>query len=233
MSAHVFIAEDETSIVTLLKYNLEKEGHKVSFCENGEEALKQIKDKQPDLILMDWMLPDLSGVDICKNLKKDKKFNDIPIIMLTAKGEEEDKLKAFDTGADDYVTKPFSQKVLNARIKSLLRRSKPQSSVDVVEFTDLKIDRITKRVYRNNTEISLGPTEFKLLLYLSKNEGRVFSRDQLLDSIWGNDVYVEQRTVDVHIRRLRKALNKGDLPNLIRTVRSEGYSIEDPEKASF
>ena len=128
MSAHVFIAEDEASIVALLKYNLEKEGYKVSHSENGEDALKQIKSKQPDLILMDWMLPELSGVEICKNLKKDNKFNDIPVIMLTAKGEEEDKLKAFDTGADDYVTKPFSQKELNARIKSLLRRSKPQSS---------------------------------------------------------------------------------------------------------
>ena len=137
MPAHIFIAEDETSIITLLKYNLEKESYKVSFCENGEQALKQIKDKHPDLILMDWMLPDLSGVEVCKNLKKDNKYNDIPIIMLTAKGEEEDKLRAFDTGADDYVTKPFSQKELNARIKSLLRRSKPQSTVDVVEFTDL------------------------------------------------------------------------------------------------
>ena len=173
MSAHVFVAEDETSIVTLLKYNLEKEGHKVSYSENGEDALKQIKDKHPDLILMDWMLPDLSGVEICKNLKKDKKYNDIPVIMLTAKGEEEDKLRAFDTGADDYVTKPFSQKELNARIKSLLRRSKPQSSADVVEFTDLKIDRITKRVYRNNVEINLGPTEFKLLDVFIKNPKRV------------------------------------------------------------
>jgi two-component system phosphate regulon response regulator PhoB len=154
MSAHVFIAEDETSIVTLLKYNLEKEGHKVSYSENGEDALKQIKDKHPDLILMDWMLPDLSGVEICKNLKKDKKYNDIPVIMLTAKGEEEDKLRAFDTGADDYVTKPFSQKELSARIKSLLRRSKPQSSGDVVEFTDLKIDRITNCVYRLLVEIN-------------------------------------------------------------------------------
>ena len=207
MSAHVFIAEDETSIVTLLKYNLEKEGHKVSYSENGEDALKQIKDKHPDLILMDWMLPDLSGVEICKNLKKDKKYNDIPVIMLTAKGEEEDKLRAFDTGADDYVTKPFSQKELNARIKSLLRRSKPQSSADVVEFTDLKIDRITKRVYRNNIEISLGPTEFKLLDFFIKNPKRVYSREQLLNNVWGENIYVETRTVDVHIRRLRQAIN--------------------------
>ena len=220
MSAHVFIAEDETSIVTLLKYNLEKEGHKVSYSENGEDALKQIKDKHPDLILMDWMLPDLSGVEICKNLKKDKKYNDIPVIMLTAKGEEEDKLRAFDTGADDYVTKPFSQKELNARIKSLLRRSKPQSSADVVEFTDLKIDRITKRVYRNNVEINLGPTEFKLLDFFIKNPKRVYSREQLLNNVWGENIYVESRTVDVHIRRLRKVLNLSGLENLIRTVRS-------------
>ena len=226
MSAHIFIAEDEAAIITLLKYNLEKEGYKVSFCENGEDALKQIKDKLPDLILMDWMLPDLSGVEICKNLKKGKKHNDIPVIMLTAKGEEEDKLRAFDTGADDYVTKPFSQKELNARIKSLLRRSKPQSTVDVVEFTDLKIDRITKRVYRNNIEISLGPTEFKLLDFFIKNPKRVYSREQLLNNVWGENIYVETRTVDVHIRRLRQAINIDKTKPLIRTVRSAGYSLE-------
>ena len=226
MSAHIFIAEDEAAIISLRKYNLEKEGYKVSFCENGEDALKQIKDKLPDLILMDWMLPELSGVEICKNLKKDKKHNDIPVIMLTAKGEEEDKLRAFDTGADDYVTKPFSQKELNARIKSLLRRSKPQSTVDVVEFTDLKIDRITKRVYRNNIEISLGPTEFKLLDFFIKNPKRVYSRVQLLNNVWGENIYVETRTVDVHIRRLRQAINIDNTKPLIRTVRSAGYSLE-------
>lgn len=226
MSAHVFIAEDETSIVTLLKYNLEKEGYKVTSSENGNEALKLIKDINPDLILMDWMLPDLSGVEVCKNLKNNKKFSDIPVIMLTAKGEEEDKLKAFDTGADDYVTKPFSQKELNARIKSLLRRSKPQSSSDVVVFTDLKIDRITKRVYRNNLEISLGPTEFKLLDFFIKNPKRVYSREQLLNNVWGENIYVEARTVDVHIRRLRQAINLENTKPLIRTVRSAGYSLE-------
>ena len=226
MSAHLFIAEDETSIASLLKYNLEKEGHKISSSENGEEALKLIKEKIPDLILMDWMLPDLSGVEICKQLKKNKKFSDIPIIMLTAKGEEEDKLKAFDTGADDYVTKPFSQKELNARIKSLLRRSKPQSSSDIVEFIDLKIDRITKRVYRKDKEISLGPTEFKLLDFFIKNPKRVYSREQLLNNVWGENIYVESRTVDVHIRRLRQAINIDGSKSLIRTVRSAGYSLE-------
>jgi len=226
MSAHLFIAEDETAIVSLLKYNLEKEGHKISSSENGEEALKLIKDKNPDLILMDWMLPDLSGVEICKQLKKNKKYSDIPIIILTAKGEEEDKLKAFDTGADDYVTKPFSQKELNARIKSLLRRSKPQASSDIVQFTDLKIDRITKRVYRKGLEISLGPTEFKLLDFFIKNPKRVYSREQLLNNVWGENIYVETRTVDVHIRRLRQAINIEGSKSLIRTVRSAGYSLE-------
>ena len=226
MSAHLFIAEDETAIVSLLKYNLEKEGHKISSSENGEEALKLIKDKNPDLILMDWMLPDLSGVEICKQLKKNKKYSDIPIIMLTAKGEEEDKLRAFDTGADDYVTKPFSQKELNARIKSLLRRSKPQASSDIVEFTDLKIDRITKRVYRKGLEISIGPTEFKLLDFFIKNPKRVYSREQLLNNVWGENIYVETRTVDVHIRRLRQAINIEGSKSLIRTVRSAGYSLE-------
>jgi two-component system phosphate regulon response regulator PhoB len=226
MPAHIFIAEDEESIVSLLKYNLEKEGYKVSTSDNGEDALKQIKDKYPDLILLDWMMPNLSGIEISKQLKKVKKFSDIPIIMLTAKGEEEDKLKAFDVGADDYVTKPFSQKELNARIKSILRRSKPQSSSDIVEFIDLKIDRITKRVYRNKKEINLGPTEFRLLDFFIKNPKRVYSREQLLNNVWGENIYVEARTVDVHIRRLRQAINlEGTIP-LIRTVRSAGYSLE-------
>ena len=227
MSAHIFIAEDEAPISTLLKYNLEKEGHKISSSENGEDSLKSIKQKMPDLILLDWMLPDLSGVEICKQLKRDKKYNDIPIIMLTAKGEEEDKLKAFETGADDYVTKPFSQKELNARIKSLLRRTKPLSSTDVVEFKDLKIDRLAKRVYRNDKEIILGPTEFKLLDFFIKNPKRVYSREQLLNNVWGENIYVESRTVDVHIRRLRKVLNLSGLENLIRTVRSAGYSLDN------
>src|SRR6056300_947883 len=226
MPSHIFIAEDEESIVSLLKYNLEKEGYKVSTSDNGEDALKQIKDKNPDLILLDWMMPNLSGIEISKQLKKDKKFNDIPIIMLTAKGEEEDKLKAFDVGTDDYVTKPFSQKELNARIKSILRRSKPQSSSDIVEFIDLKIDRITKRVYRNKKEINLGPTEFKLLDFFIKNPKRVYSREQLLNNVWGENIYVEARTVDVHIRRLRQAINLDGTKPLIRTVRSAGYSLE-------
>lgn len=227
MKANLFIVEDEMPIVTLLKYNLEKEGHKVNYALNGEDAIRSIKDQNPDLILLDWMLPDISGIEVCRNLKRINLLKNIPIIMLTAKGEEEDKLKGFKTGADDYVTKPFSQKELNARIKSLLRRSKPQSSEDVVIFDDLKIDRITKRIYRKNKEINLGPTEFKLLDFLIKNPKRVYSREQLLNNVWGENIYVESRTVDVHIRRLRKVLNLSGLENLIRTVRSAGYSLDN------
>ena len=226
MKSTILLVEDESSIREMIAYTLSKSGFDVLQAETPTEAFSQIADHNPQLILMDWMLPDLSGVDICKNLKKDKKFNDIPIIMLTAKGEEEDKLKAFETGADDYVTKPFSQKELNARIKSLLRRAKPQSSSDIVEFIDLRIDRVTKRVYRKDKEINLGPTEFKLLDFFIKNPKRVYSREQLLNNVWGENIYVESRTVDVHIRRLRQAINIENTKRLIRTVRSAGYSLE-------
>ncbi len=226
MSSHIFIVEDEPSIVSILRYNLEKENYKVSVSDDGEEALKLIKEKNPDLVLMDWMMPNLSGVEILKNLKKDNLYKDIPIIMLTAKGEEEDKLRAFDIGTDDYITKPFNQKELIARIKTVLRRLKPQASSDIVEFSDLKIDRISKKVYRNNKEIKLGPTEFKLLDFFIKNPKRVYTREQLLNNVWGENVYVEPRTIDVHIRRLRFAINLEGSKSLIRTVRSAGYSLE-------
>ncbi len=226
MSSHIFIVEDEPSIVSILRYNLEKENYKVSVSDDGEEALKLIKEKNPDLVLMDWMMPNLSGVEILKNLKKDNLYKDIPIIMLTAKGEEEDKLRAFDIGTDDYITKPFNQKELIARIKTVLRRLKPQASSDIVEFNDLKIDRISKKVYRNNKEIKLGPIEFKLLDFFIKNPKRVYTREQLLNNVWGENVYVEPRTIDVHIRRLRFAINLEGSKSLIRTVRSAGYSLE-------
>ncbi len=226
MSSHIFIVEDEPSIVSILRYNLEKENYKVSVSDDGEEALKLIKEKNPDLVLMDWMMPNLSGVEILRNLKKDNLYKDIPIIMLTAKGEEEDKLRAFDIGTDDYITKPFNQKELIARIKTVLRRLKPQASSDIVEFSDLKIDRISKKVYRNNKEIKLGPTEFKLLDFFIKNPKRVYTREQLLNNVWGENVYVEPRTIDVHIRRLRFAINVEGSKSLIRTVRSAGYSLE-------
>ena len=225
MSAHIFVVEDEKPILTLLTYNLQKEGYKVSSSSNGEEALSSIKEKKPDLILLDWMLPDFSGVEICKNLKKDIKFKDLPIIMLTAKGEEEDKVKGLNSGADDYITKPFSFPELLARIKALLRRSKPSVISDTVLFDDLKIDRMTRRVYRKDTEVHLGPKEYELLNFFIKNPKRVYSREQLLENVWSENINVETRTIDVHIRRLRQNINLKGSKELIRTVRSAGYSL--------
>ena len=226
MPANLFIVEDEMPIVTLLKYNLEKEGHKVNFANNGEEALLAIQQKNPDLILLDWMLPDISGIEICKTLRKNNLLKDIPIIMLTAKGEEEDKLKGFQIGADDYITKPFSQKELLARVTALLKRSRPSVTADTIHFEDLKVDRVEKRVFRSEKEVMLGPTEFKIIDFLISNPKRVYSREQLLTNIWGENIYVEERTIDVHIRRLRKAINIEGKKDLIRTVRSAGYSLD-------
>tara|TARA_B100001540_G_scaffold20281_1_gene16757 strand:- start:91 stop:774 length:684 start_codon:yes stop_codon:yes gene_type:complete len=227
MSAHIFVVEDEKPIQTLLRYNLEKEGFKVSSSENGEEALSLIKEKKPDLILLDWMLPDLSGIKICQYLKHDKKVQDIPIIMLTAKGEEEDKVKGLESGAEDYLTKPFSFPELLARIKAMLRRVKPTAVNEEIIYLDLKVDRVAMKVYRQNKEVSLGPKEFKLLDFLITQPKRVYSREQLLEQVWGEDINVESRTVDVHITRLRQAINIDGSKPLIRTVRSAGYSLEN------
>jgi two-component system phosphate regulon response regulator PhoB len=225
MSANIYIVEDEEPIITLIKYNLEKEGYKVSYSDNGNDGIKGIKNSLPDLVLLDWMLPDFSGVEICKNLKKDIKFKNIPIIMLTAKGEEEDKIKGLNSGADDYITKPFSFPELLARVKALLRRSKPSVVADIVEFEDLKIDRMTRRVYRKKKEIHLGPKEYDLLNFFIKNPKRVYSREQILENVWSENINVENRTIDVHIRRLRQNINIIGLKELIRTVRSAGYSL--------
>ena len=225
MSANIYIVEDEEPIIILIKYNLEKEGYKVSYSDNGNDGIKGIKNSLPDLVLLDWMLPDFSGVEICKNLKKDIKFKNIPIIMLTAKGEEEDKIKGLNSGADDYITKPFSFPELLARVKALLRRSKPSVVADIVEFEDLKIDRMTRRVYRKKKEIHLGPKEYDLLNFFIKNPKRVYSREQILENVWSENINVENRTIDVHIRRLRQNINIIGVKELIRTVRSAGYSL--------
>lgn len=227
MNAHIFVVEDEKPIQELLQYNLEKEGFKVSSSANGEEALETIKEKVPDLILLDWMLPDLSGIKICRYLKQDKTVKNIPVIMLTAKGEEEDKIKGFNTGAEDYMTKPFSFPELLVRIKSLLKRVKPNIVSDEAIYLDLKIDRVSMKVSRKEKEINLGPKEYKLLNFLIKQPKRVYSRDQLLEQVWGDDINVESRTVDVHITRLRQAINIAGAKPLIRTVRSIGYSLEN------
>ena len=226
MGANIFIVEDEKPIITLLQYNLEKEGYKVNFSETGEEGIQSIKKNVPDLVILDWMLPDFSGIEVCKQIKKINKLKNIPVLMLTAKSEEEDKVRGFESGVDDYVTKPFSYKEILLRVKSLLKRTKPTLVEDISIFHDLKVDRITKRIFRGDKEIKVGPTEFRLLDFLIKSPKRVYSREQLLINIWGNEINVEARTVDVHIRRLRKAINIEGLPELIRTVRSSGYSLD-------
>ena len=226
MLANVLLVEDEKSIITLIKYNLEKEGFKVFCAETGEDALKIIKEKTLDVVILDWMLPDVSGIEVCRQIKKDKKLKNVPVLILTAKGEPDDKIKGLEVGADDYVTKPFNNKELLLRVKSLIKRSKPSLLEDLGIFKDLKIDRITKKVFRENKEIKLGPIEYKLLDFFIKSPQRVYSREQLLSNVWGESINVESRTVDVHIRRLRKAINIDKKNDLIRTVRSSGYSLD-------
>ena len=225
MNGKIFIIEDEPSIIQLVQHNLEKSGFLVSSSLNGNDGLKELKKFQPDLLLLDWMLPDLSGIEICKNIRKDNSFKNLPVIMLTAKGEEEDKIKGLDSGVDDYLTKPFSFNELMARIKAVLRRSNPNTVSDNLKFDDLMLDRIEKRVFRDGHEIKLGPTEFRLLDFFLTNPKRVYSRDQILESVWPNNVNVESRTIDVHIRRLRQSVNLKNKRELIRTVRSSGYSL--------
>ena len=221
----ILVVEDDKDLISLIKFNLKSEGFNVLLSPNGEDGLFTAKEEKPDLILLDWMLPILSGIEVLQRLKNNKDTKSIPVIFITAKGEENDKIRGLNSGADDYIVKPFSTKELIARIKANLRRGKLIPD-DKIVCSDIEIDLVSKRVKRQNKIIHLGPIEFRLLHYLCKNQGRVFSRDQLLDNVWGNDVYVEQRTVDVHIRRLRQALNINNLPNIIRTIRSEGYSVE-------
>ncbi|WP_262589240.1 phosphate regulon transcriptional regulator PhoB [Candidatus Pelagibacter communis] len=225
MNGKIFIIEDEPSIIQLVQHNLEKNGFIVSSSLNGNDGLKELKKFQPDLLLLDWMLPDLSGVEICKSIRKDNIFKSLPVIMLTAKGEEEDKIKGLDSGVDDYLTKPFSFNELMARMKAVLRRSNPNIVSDSLEYEDLSLDRIEKRVFRDQQEIKLGPTEFRLLEFFLTNPKRVYSRDQILENVWPNNVNVESRTIDVHIRRLRQSVNLKNKKELIRTVRSSGYSL--------
>jgi two-component system phosphate regulon response regulator PhoB len=222
----ILIVEDEVALVTLLRYNLEREGFRVLEAGNGEEALLLIKEQRPDLVLLDWMLPILSGIEICRQIRRSPEHRLTPVIMLTARGEEGDKLRGLEVGADDYVTKPFSPSELVARVRAVLRRAKPQPQGETLTYRELNMDLITHRVRRDGREIHLGPTEFRLLKFLMENQGRVFSREQLLDSVWGRDIYVEPRTVDVHIRRLRKAINVEGATDLVRTVRSAGYALD-------
>jgi two-component system phosphate regulon response regulator PhoB len=223
----ILVVEDEDALSTLLQYNLDKEGYDVVVAADGEEALTLASERLPDLIVLDWMLPKVSGIEVCRRLRQRTESRNVPIIMLTARSEESDRIRGLDTGADDYVVKPFAMSELSARIRAVLRRIRPGLAEDRVAIGDLIMDRVAHRVKRQGKEIHLGPTEFRLLDYLMQHPGRVFSREQLLDAVWGSDVYVEARTVDVHIGRLRKALNRDDvLSDPIRTVRSAGYSLD-------
>ena len=227
MIPHILVVEDDDALSTRLQYNLEKEGYEVVVAADGEEALTLVSEKLPDLVILDWMLPKVSGIEVCRRLRQRSESRNVPIIMLTARGEESDRIRGLDTGADDYVVKPFAMSELSARIRAVLRRLRPGLAEDRVRCGDLVIDRVAHRVKRSGKEIHLGPTEFRLLDYLMQHPGRVFSREQLLDAVWGSDVYVEARTVDVHIGRLRKALNRDDTEtDPIRTVRSAGYSLD-------
>ena len=226
MTPYILVVEDEDALSTLLQYNLDKEGYRVGIAGDGEEALLMIDEEQPDLVVLDWMLPKVSGVEVCRRLRTRAETRNLPIIMVTARGEESDRIRGLDTGADDYIVKPFSTTELVARIRAVLRRIRPGLADDRVRHGDLVIDRAAHRVKRGVREVHLGPTEFRLLDYLMQHPGRVFSREQLLDAVWGSDVYVEARTVDVHIGRLRKALNGAADGDPIRTVRSAGYSLD-------
>lgn len=227
MGALVLVVEDEQAISELLQYNLEREGFTVQLAGDGEEAMLAIAERRPDLILLDWMLPEVSGIELCRRLQLRPETREIPVIMLTARSEEEDRVRGLDVGADDYVTKPFSMTELVARIRAVLRRTAPALAGNVTVFADIVLDREVCRVRRGDRDIRLGPTEFRLLDALMQRPGRVLSREQLLDRVWGREVYVEARTVDVHIGRLRKALNAVGDNDPIRTVRSYGYALDD------
>lgn len=211
----------------LLEYNLTKEGYEVKLCTDGDEGLMSLQEEAPDLLILDWMLPGVSGIEICRRTRARPEMRELPIIMLTARSEEEDRIRGLDTGADDYLTKPFSMTELLARVRAVLRRVRPTLAGDVATFGDIILDRETRRVHRGPREVRLGPKEFRLLECLIRRPGRVYSREQLLDMVWGRDVYVEARTVDVHVGRLRRALNRRGDSDPIRTVRAAGYSLDE------
>jgi two-component system phosphate regulon response regulator PhoB len=226
MTPHVLVVEDEEPIAQLLKYNLEKEGYRVSVAGDGEEALLLADEGKPDLVVLDWMLPKIAGIEVCRRLRSARESRNTPIVMLTARSDEGDRIRGLDTGADDYIVKPFQMSELLARLRAVMRRIRPALADDKVAAGDVTLDRGSHRVKRAGRDVHLGPTEFRLLEYLMQHPGRVFSREQLLDAVWGSEVYVEARTVDVHIGRLRRALNAGQEFDPIRTVRSAGYSFD-------
>ncbi|MGE4372584.1 phosphate regulon transcriptional regulator PhoB [Xanthobacter sp. TB0139] len=227
MPARILIVEDEEPLTLLLRYNLEAEGYSVESVDRGDEAETRLRESVPDLVVLDWMLPGLSGIELCRRLRSRPETQRLPVIMLTARGEETERVRGLSTGADDYVVKPFSVPELVARVRALLRRAKPEHVATLLQAGDIELDRETHRVHRAGREIHLGPTEFRLLEFLMQSPGRVFSREQLLDGVWGQDVYIDERTVDVHVGRLRKAINRGRQLDPIRTVRGAGYSFNE------
>lgn len=225
--ARILIVEDEEPLTLLLRYNLEAEGYDVESVARGDEADTRLQESVPDLIVLDWMLPGLSGIELCRRLRARPETKALPIIMLTARGEESERVRGLATGADDYIVKPFSVPELVARVHALMRRAKPERVAEMLSLGDIDLDREKKRVSRAGRDIDLGPTEYRLLEFLMERPGRVFTREQLLDGVWGNEVYIDERTVDVHVGRLRKALNRGRAVDPIRTVRGSGYALDD------
>ncbi len=222
----VLVVEDEPAVVTMLRYNLEKQGFRVDEAGDGAEALTRIAETRPDLVLLDWMLPTLSGIEVCRQVRRNPNTRDLPVIMLTARADDQDAVRGLNTGADDYITKPFSIEALLARMRALLRRAAGATEKGQVVFHDIEVDLAEHRVVRNGRRVHLGPTEFRLLVWLMRHPRRVFSREELLDAVWGRDIHVEPRTVDVHIRRLRKAINDATELDVVRTVRSAGYALD-------
>ena len=227
MSARILIIEDEEPLTLLLRYNLEAEGYDVDTSARGDDAEIKLKETPPDLLVLDWMLPGMSGIELCRRLRARPDTERLPIIMLTARGEESDRVRGLSTGADDYLVKPFSTPEFIARVRALLRRAKPEVLSSILKVGDIVLDREAHRVYRKKAEIKLGPTEFRLLEFMMQHPGRVFSRSQLLDNVWGETIYIDERTVDVHVGRLRKAVNNGRMPDVIRTIRGAGYAIRE------
>ena len=230
-SPHILIVEDEEPLALLLRYNLEAEGYQVTHAPRGDDAELILQENTPDLVLLDWMLPGVSGIELCRRLRLRPDTQALPIIMLTARGEEAERVRGLATGADDYVVKPFSVPELVARVRALLRRAAPERIADAIELGDIVLDRRAKRVHRAGRELHLGPTEFRMLEYLMERKGRVFTRGQLLDAVWGQDTDIDERTVDVHVGRLRKAINEPHERDPIRTVRGAGYSFDETFKA--
>jgi two-component system, OmpR family, phosphate regulon response regulator PhoB len=223
----IMVVEDEEPLCVLLRYNLEAEGYQVEVVTRGDEAEVRLQENVPDLLVLDWMVPAISGIELCRRLRMRPETERLPIIMLTARGEESDRVRGLATGADDYLVKPFSTPEFVARVRALLRRVKPEVLSSVLKVGDVVLDREAHRVYRKKNEIRLGPTEFRLLEFMMQHPGRVFSRSQLLDNVWGETIYIDERTVDVHVGRLRKAVNTGRMPDVIRTIRGAGYAIRE------